>query len=209
MTSPLVETGSHDPTGKRDRRLDALRGLALVLMILDHVLVVALEAGAPDELFWIRKTITRFSLPLFMVVSGMLLARRKSTSWRRWLEIACGALFVNCLTLIPVGFGLPDILLVWLLASLFTPLIIRFPMEVAIVGLLQAQNLPIPWGGYQLGWVVALLAIGVLATHLREIPLLNYANYLPAWVAAMGRRPLLWYVGHMTVVVVVGAVVIY
>lgn len=189
---------------QRDTRLDALRGLAIVLMVFDHLLAVAAGFATPTWLHWIRDTVTRLSLPLFMVVSGILLERRKGFSTERVIRILYCALFVNCLVLaIKVGLGFPDILGLWLLAVAISPVILRYPVEVLILGFLQAINLPIQWSlwtNYQPGWVIGWVALGVLVSRTEEPAMLRPASTLPHWLESIGRRPLLWYVGHIVLI---------
>jgi hypothetical protein len=180
-------------------------------MIGDHVLVLAGTAIAIETwMVWVRMTATRFSLPLFMIVSGYLLARR-GLSAKRVLEVVLVALLLNfALIYTEVGFAAPDILAVWLLVLPLYPLIKRFPIEIAALGILQMLNWRITWEywhGYQPGQVVAFLALGSLLSRHPGGALLRVGDYVPSWCAVVGRRPLLWYGGHFLILVVAGLMV--
>lgn len=173
----------------RDVRLDALRGVAVVLMVVDHVVKVV----APDSLWWVTSTVTRLSLPMFMVTAGVLLARR--SHGLRPLRALDLFLAGSVVTVVfgAIGFALPDILVVMLLTAPLWSWVRRSPVLAVIFGLIQLVNLPLPWGGYQPGLVLALLGVGVLASGTWA----QYGERLPVWCAAVGRRPLLFYVGHI------------
>jgi len=193
----------------RKRQLDALRGVAILLMLLGHSIVVAQHtANAPDWLSWIRLTITRLSMPLFMMVSGFAIARRGGVKWSRVGQIALAAVWINLVMWSSnVGYTTPEILVLWVLLAPFAKLIIRFPIEVATIGLLQTTVHPIPWEywpNYQPGLVAAFLALGVLLRHRPDSILFHVDRFIPDWVVAVGRRPLTWYVGHTTLACIVG-----
>ncbi len=192
----------------RDDRLDALRGLALVLMFLDHALVVLIAADGPHWLTYIRGSITRLSLPLFMVTSGFLMNQHRGFSKRRRIQVLVAALWINFLIFVfPVGFGNPDILALWLFVALFWKLIVKYPVETLTLGMIQnvSATLHLPSHNYQPGYVAAWLALGVIIARLPQEPgFLKHAGRLPRWVKSIGRNPLAWYVGHLTLFVYFG-----
>ncbi|MFB9542561.1 acyltransferase family protein [Micromonospora sagamiensis] len=194
---------------QRDSGLDRLRGLAIILMVIDHVLVVVLANVASEP--WmeaIRLTLTRLSMPLFMILSGLLLARRGYPSRKRILQILVAAALLNLLlNQVEVGLVTPEILAVWLTLLPFFPLIARYPVEAAGLGILQLRNLPIAWDGYQPGEAAAFIALGVVLNRISDSALLRHAIAIPRWCEAVGRRPLLWYVGHLTILVAAGAAI--
>lgn len=196
--------------GKRDSSLDRLRGLAIFLMIIDHSLLLTMtyETSA-SWMGWTRKTLTRFSMPLFMLVSGLLIARRGSPSLRRLPLVIVIAIVINVISWTEVGFGVPEILAVWLLCLPFYPLFVRYPIEVAALGILLTINLPITadwYEGYQPALVLAFLAMGALLHRTPESPILKSGNYLPSLFGFIGRRPLLWYAGHLFILAIIGGI---
>lgn len=187
--------------GRREVWLDAVRGAAIVLMIVDHALGFAQTTDL--EATWmaiIRGSVTRLAMPAFMICSGILVARRP-LSRRRWSEVAAAALLVNVAAAV-VGMGafVPDILALWCVVMLFASPIRRWPVACAALGLLQSAYLPVPIDNFQPGWVLAFVALGVLAEQSgRREPLPAIGERLPSWTAAMGRHPLAWYLGHLAV----------
>ena len=173
----------------RDVRLDLLRGAAVGLMVLDHALLVI---GGPHV---VRLTITRLALPLFMIVAGYLLGQRggQRPSSRRVLAVgACGVATTTMFHL--MGLPTPDVLLTFVAVLMVYPLLSRWPLQLATLGLLQAVNIPIPWTGYQPGYLLLWVGLGVLTFRAGiALPTLR----LPSWVAAVGRQPLRWYVGNL------------
>jgi hypothetical protein len=199
---------------QRDTTLDRLRGLAIFLMILDHALVIFLSCyGWQDWAYQTRRTVTRLSMPLFMLVSGLLVARKGRPSIRRLPPIFfIGLVFTEVVVNIPqLGFGAPDILLLWLLCLTLYPLWIRWPVEMAVIGILQIVNWPITidwWRNYQPGEVLAFLALGALLARRENSLLLRTGAHLPRWLAFIGRRPLVWYTAHLTALLVLGAILL-
>lgn len=168
-------------------------------MVVDHALGFAQMTALTDPwMHAVRFTATRLAMPIFMVCSGILLTHH-SVSRRRWLEVAGAAIVVN-LAAIYDGMGtfVPDILAVWCFVMLLASPIRRWPMSMAVLGLLQATYWGVPFGDYQPGWVMAFVALGVLAERAgdREV-LAPIGERLPAWTASMGRHPLAWYTGHL------------
>jgi len=175
-------------TGKRVRLawVDQLRGLAIVLMILDHVLVQV----APSHP--LRYTATRLALPLFMACSAQVV---RGFTRRRWAQLLA-AIAAEAVLMPLTGLASPGILAVYLLA---TVLLMYTPgghvAVVGVLGLLQAIYLSTGWEGYQPGLVVAYLAFGAFAALTGELQRLG--SWLPVWLGSLGRRPLVWYIGHL------------
>lgn len=202
-TYPLDGTADRGPRAvlvpHRDVTLDAVRGAAIVLMILDHALGFAQTTDLTQP--WmhdIRFSITRLAMPAFMVCSGMLLSRR-GIARRRWFEVAAVAVAVNGAALISgLSTFVPDILAIWCLVMLLATPLRRFPATIAVLGLLQATYWRLPIAGYQPGWVLAFVALGVLMARSGDQEVLPaIARRTPAWATAIGRKPLRWYAGHL------------
>lgn len=176
--------------------LDKARGLAIVLMFVDHVLVLV------DPAHIGRLTVTRLSLPLFLLTAGFLYRGPR----RRQLALIPAAIAAT--VLVGIGesatgdpwLGQPDVL--WMIGWAFLLLGVvhwgRLPLGwVLVFAVLQ----PVTWvaghDGYQLGTVVALLIAG----QLLDVPaLLRPADRLPSWVGLLGRYPLTAYVGHLLLI---------
>lgn len=173
--------------------VDQLRGAAVLLMVLDHVLVQV----APTH--WLRYTVTRLSLPLFVMAATFVWTG--SVSSRRLRQLAL-AVVVETVLLGALGMAEPGpvamIALVLVVASV-VPWVRYNAAPVAVLGLLQALYLPFPWDGYQPGLVFAWWGIGCLGAA----GFVGWGERCPGWFAVVGRRPLAWYCGHLFVLAVI------
>lgn len=185
-----------------DRResIDRLRGLAMALMMLGHLLAV-LDAGE-----WVRLTLTRGSLPIFAAVTGYLLADRRPR-WGRVGQVAGVGLFASAAVDyagVP-GLNAVDPLLVIAAALCCWPLVVRWPVLVVLVGTVQAVTYAGLYDGYQIGEVLALNAAGVLLRRSASPHDLDAARWtagrLPAVLGTIGRRPLTAYALHLAALV--------
>jgi hypothetical protein len=181
-------------------------------MVADHLLHVGLLAwGWPVGLVWVRLSLTRLALPLFMGVSGFLWMERSRGSSRLWL-VAIAAL-VSAVLCKLLGMAAPDVLLPYLLVALARRWVLGYPVVVLVLGILQAVNLPMGVGAYELGYVAAWCAVGVLAWTWYGAGDWYGSGDLSAWDAGtswwarglcvVGRWPLTWYVGHLAALVLV------
>lgn len=190
-----------ETAARRDHTIDALRGAAIILMIVDHALGFAQTTALAEQwMHTVRITVTRLSMPAFMLCSGMLLARHQ-ISRRRWCEVATAAVVVN-LAAVAAGMSafVPDILALWCVVMVVAGPIRRMPVAMAVLGLLQTLYWPIPIHNFQPGWVMAFVALGVLAERGQDRRMLQaLGDRLPSWTEPMGRHPLGWYLGHLAV----------
>lgn len=173
--------------------LDALRGAAIALMMLDHVVAVA--GGGP---WWVRGVITRFALPMFMFVAGYLWR----PGWRRrHLEIMVAALATLPLVWY-LGIADVHILAVYALILPLLPISARWPWLAIALGVIQAKDWPLDYLGYEPGLVWALVAVGQLAQR-RELAEIDYAYDALRPFTLIGQWPLAWYTGHLAVLAAV------
>lgn len=187
MSAPVVPV-----LYRRAAWVDQTRGLAIVLMVLDHALVIT----APGHV--LRYTVTRFALPLFLAMAATVY--RGAIRRRRWLEL--GAVASTEVLVRPVlDLGLPGPVGQFLLVYALAPAIARRPYLLAMVGLIQALYLPLPhdlWSGYQPGLLVAWFGLAILGAHQLE----PIGRRLPGWLAGLGRYPLHAYAVHLAALVV-------
>lgn len=178
----LLSVGT--PVRERVGTLDRVRGLAVVLMVLDHTLVAAGVGSGPGRL-----TITRAALPLFLLTAGSLSVGRPSV--RRAGQIGAAAVAATALGLV-VGIGQPDIL--WLILGALA--LMPVGPWLAAGAAIQATTWPMGWSGYEPGVVLVLVVLG---QHYGARPLDQLGRRLPEYLEAVGRRPLAWYLGHLAV----------
>jgi uncharacterized membrane protein len=185
---------------KRIIVIDAMRGLAIALMILDHSLAVIEERGYVLSIVeYSRLSITRFAMPLFMIASGLLWAT-KGLRISRWLQVLMWAAVINTATrLLWPEFNYPEILLIWSSLAVFWKLIVRFPLSTMIIGYTQITFWSAPWSGYQPGELAIFLGAGVLLSRapIEKIWRSRKPERLLVTLAAIGRYPLSIYGGHL------------
>lgn len=173
--------------GWRSPALDRVRGLAIVLMAVDHVASLSGWVVVED-------TVGRAAMPLFFVLAGSLLGRLR---WRHAQLVGLGLLLPvvmpwldapNVLTLYGVG-----ALVIWLWRRLVWPVWV-----LAAAGLTQAAN---GWAGglfftgYQPLALLGLLALGAMLPRTTW----SWGSSLPGWMGLLGRFPVTVYVGHLLV----------
>lgn len=182
----------------RDQGIDRLRGAAILLMVVDHVLIVTGQATSP-----LRYTLTRAAMPLFVVIAGHLVDR---ITWRHG---AIGVVGLGLPLLVPFVDS-PNVLLWYALAC---PVILAArrlgPGAVAVlavVPLTLAANgydlWPYP-GSYDPSGLLGLMAVGALVPRTA----FTCGLRLPRLLAGIGRYPLSCYVGHLLVLTAVWHVV--
>ena len=163
----------------RNQALDTLRGLAVLLMILDHAAVVF---GLPE----IIRLYTRVAMPLFMAISGYLWTAHRPHR----LGLVALAAALSAPLEIYLGLTQPGILTVWLLAQIAMPLVARYPAETAFFALVSTFMIN-PWSGYHPGLLLVFLALGRLIPPPRHF-------HLPPF-ALVGRLPLSFYLAHLVI----------
>lgn len=176
----------------RLEHVDAMRGVAILTMIVDHLLVAVDEPS-----HWLRYTVTRLSLPLF--VGAAVMVYRGSMGARR-ARVLAGLVVTETLLnpLLDLGTPGPVTLIAGCLLLISTDWGRAHLGPLAGVGLLQALYVPVPWSGYQPGLVLAWCVLGpVLIGSVRTWPV-----RWPGWVRAMGRHPSGWYAAHLAVLAV-------
>jgi fucose 4-O-acetylase-like acetyltransferase len=181
---------------QRDIIIDRLRGLAIVLMILDHALAVYGTGGV------LRWTVTRASLPLFMLSSGWVMRNRDWPSARRAIELVLAAGISTVLVRVLPGMARVDVLVVYLVALTMWPIARRFGGEWWVFTCVVLGALPVLWHGYHPLVVVGLMVAGPFAlengTWVRKL-----GESLPAEMEVIGRWPLTLYVGHLAMFVLI------
>ena len=179
------------PAPGRSVALDVFRGLAIAAMLLDHVVLVT---GGPELL---RLSAGRLAMSAFFILAGHL---SRNLGYRH------------------LGIALVGVVLPLLVPWIDTPnVLVWWVVGCASLWLLRWAELP--------GWVLTVVALTVAANGWGYAPGFSYDGFallglmglgtiVPrsayAWagrlptiarvpLAAVGRRPLTWYVGHLLV----------
>jgi surface polysaccharide O-acyltransferase-like enzyme len=169
----------------RDTSLDRARGLAMLLMLVDHVLEVTRHGLS------VRESVTRASMPLFFLIGGHLVRR---LSWRLLLVAGWGV----ALPLFVPWIDTPNVLVWYAIGAVI--LVAANGRRAVLVGLpllaltmfangygVETLNTYEPWALWALMCCGALLPRSAFA----------WARRLPAVVGRLGRYPLTFYVGHL------------
>ena len=187
--------------------LDGLRGLAIVLMIVDHAAYYLWEIPiAPTSL----RIATRLSMPLFCVLMGYLLADRRMADpntiyWRRFYQL-CGATALATLIFYTAHQKLE------ILASL----LICYSLFIAVgnalaVGLLAAfatsYDPTLSWFDYPVPLVLSCVAQGIILRRYQWHWALASGIVLTAatLVVPAPSQYVLWYVLPATLLIARGA----
>jgi hypothetical protein len=177
----------------RSSALDSVRGLAIVLMILDHLALYAYGMGwGNDFLDGFRLTITRFSMPLFFLVAGHL-------AWGKQLRLRHAGIAVIgiLLPLYVTPIDNPNVLFWWAVGCLCLAVTrwAGWPAWVMVAFALTgyANHWTSEAGGYEGMALFGLMALGALLPR----DAFAFGSSMPPWVAGLGRRPLSIYVGHL------------
>lgn len=187
-----------------------MRGLAILIMIIDHALSALESTGMSNALVeYSRLTFTRFSMPLFMIASGAIWGRY-GLRFTRWVQVVVWAVLINAMTrLLWPDFNFPEILLVWSAIAICWRLVVRFPIIIMIIGYTQTTYWQISWQGFQPGELAIFLGAGVLLARApldglwrerRTAKLLEPLSFI-------GRYPLMIYGGHLALLALIVAAV--
>lgn len=198
MTTPTLAAPSVAIAGARSLHLDALRGAAVLLMVVDHV---ALFADVPE----VRWTAGRLAMPLFFILGGHLACR---FSWRTLLlvpAVGLGVEFVAPWTgagalLVSFAVGAAAVVLLRRYAPWALWLIVALALTSAANGRVSVDS------GYDPGQLSALMALGALLTRHQLVGLLRWVPR-PALVrlAQAGRYPLSLYAGQAVLLTLIFA----
>lgn len=167
----------------RSATVDKVRGAAILVMMLDHLLLF-IDPTSP-----IRYTFTRLAMPLFFIVSGQLLRRLNYS--RLGIVAAIGILLPSYAHFIDS----PNVLLIYAISAI---ILIKLPYPKTIIAIALAfyanRYTAVIGTSYQPLALLAFMALG------RTFPVAEWrGDWIPGWVAFLGKRPLEWYVGHIVV----------
>ncbi len=168
------------PARLRSPGLDALRGLAVLAMLVDHL---ALLVGADLA----RLTVGRLAMPLFFIVGGHLAGR---LSPRLLLAAGLGL----ALPTVAPWIDSPNVLLLYaagaVLLALGCPPVLL--VAVALTGYANGWTAALH-GAYEPAALLALMGVGQLLPRSAFAG----ADRLPSLLRVAGRYPLTIYAGHV------------
>lgn len=186
--SPLVA-----PARLRSAALDHWRGLAVLLMIVDHVcLVFATGEG-------VRLTLGRLAMPIFMVLGGHLAGKLRL---RHAGILALGL----ALPLLVPWLATPNILVLWVAGVALLELGRRLGVPAWVLPVLAltfaANHGSIGSASFDPVALWGLMGLGALLPRVA----FDSAARWPSWLAVIGRHPLAWYVLHLLLLNVIALV---
>lgn len=170
--------------GERDSRLDALRGVAVLLMVADHLILV-LEAEP-----LLRWGPTRVAMPIFMLLAGQLVRRFS-------LRLAWVALIGLALPWFIPWTERPSILLLYAVGASVVLVLRRVSWVgglVVLAACLSALANGLDGPGYA---ALAVVGLVVLGSMMPRSWFSDLGGHCPGWCAPFGRFPLSVYVGHL------------
>lgn len=141
----------------RNRALDSLRGLAIGLMLIDHLAGILFGLTIRDSpVRWV----TRLAMPLFCVLMGYFLREDRRNEWKRPAQILAACVAVNCLFYPLYGSVeiLGSLLLTYLVFLIGGP---YFPFCVLAIAFYPIDPLR-SWLDYPLTIVLSFVAQGAL-----------------------------------------------
>lgn len=175
-----------EPLVVRWAAFDAFRGLAILSMMVDHLVLVS---GGPVLL---RETVGRLAVPAFFLLAGHLAARP------RWRHAGVGVVGLVLPVFVP-WIDSPNVLVVWSLAVVLLWACTELGIPVWVLAVAALTAFANGWGqipgAYPPAALVGLMAVGALVDRSA----FAWAGRAPGWVAWMGRHPVAWYVGHLAV----------
>lgn len=164
----------------RNRQIDVLRGVAIILMVIDHVAFVYFPS-------WWSRIPGRFAMPLFFMISGSLGPGRDPS---RLFMIICLAV-----ALMPfenyIGFKLPGVLSWWLLSYGLMILFDGYELQAVILALISTQLIYMP-GQVHFGLMFAFMILGKVWRRI----LVN-GDLKEKRLEFIGRWPMTIYAGHV------------
>ena len=175
----------------RDRRqvariwqIDALRGFALLVMILDHAILTAGWDDSPLRL------LTRIAMPLFFIIAGNLVRR---FHWTRMAAILVVGYALNAIAPMFGSFELFSGLIIGCAIVAFCKSVGARFIALTILMTMTA-NFYVWQAGYLFWMLPAFIIIGAL---LPRDTLVNFGSKFPRWIAPLGEWPLTLYVAHI------------
>lgn len=172
---------------KRCVGIDRLRGVAISLMILDHLFIIT---HAPT---FTRLTITRLAMPLFFLISGHL---AKRVSWRLPVIGFIGLL----IPAVAIWIDSPNVLF-WF--AVLAPIVVLIRDNRVITSLVILFALTFSTNRYSLGIgssydPIGLFAIMCFGTLIKRESF-NVFNRLPAFFGKIGHYPMTIYISHLVI----------
>ena len=152
------------PDGRRLPKLDVIRAVAIILMIVDHALLIFLPDNSGTSI--LRATLTRSAEPLFVfVLATLTISRNQRMKLGRWFQIAMVSAITSAILSHELGYAMADILVSIALVSPFILVLVRLPGIWLYVSASLAI-IPISFHGVAMDYSPALLIHQVLLTKV-------------------------------------------
>lgn len=166
-------------------QIDALRGFAILLMILDHSLMVT-EQATP-----IRYTFTRLAMPLFFIIGGALSHR---VNVKRLIPVLAVGVVLQLID--------PRFQSLWLfIGYILGIVVVRYAnkyLALVVCATISANNFGTFIPGYDLTMLIALVVVGSM---IGKDTFVSIGNRFPKWLAPLGRYPLTIYAVHILLLI--------
>ncbi len=173
------------PSRGRVFELDALRGLALFLMVLHHLIfdlryLLALDVFAFQESAWFIHLLQPFFLAVFLVVSGISCTFSRSNR-RRGLRLLALALALTAVTLVLSSWAALDLVIYWNILHVLAVGILLF------AGLTAGRKETDERAATVDAWLILLTVAPIWAGSL--LPVLHQAGWNSWWLLPVGLVP--------------------
>lgn len=183
---------------RRNATIDSLRGLAILLMIVDHVCAILFNL---DPNFESIRFATRFAMPMFAILMGYLLEASGRWNPTRHAQLALAALASNAVYWPLYGYQEFEILASLLFAYSLYQLMPRWFVGGLALVLVAPIDPTQAFLNYRLSIVVSFVALGVLLRRqgwlsgLGAAVLITVAGFWIGWLAPHDpSRLLFWFV---------------
>ena len=152
--------------GDRYPRLDLIRSIAIILMVVDHGLLFFLPNS--PETFIVRATLTRCAEPLFIfVIASLAISLGRPAKIRRWIQIVLVSIVTSMILSNRLGYAMADVLVSIAVVVPLIPMLTRLSARTRAVVVYVSAGLalvPLSFVGFAIDYSPSLLVHQILLT---------------------------------------------